>query len=247
LKKIAILSDIHGNIPALEKVVEDLQQRQVDAVFNLGDHLSGPLWPKETAQFLMRQDWIHIKGNHDRELSRQDAHLLGASDEYAFQFLDQTELDWLRQMPSCHVVNDEFLLFHGIPADDNIYFMETVANGRTRLATRDELTQRLGEVRRKVILSGHTHTPRIATLSGDRLLVNPGSVGLPAFDYDVPEPHVVENGSPHARYAVLTAENGNWRVEIIAVPYDFKQAAAQAAKNDRPDWAIGLLTGTMQK
>ena len=56
MQKIAILSDIHGNIPALEKVVDDINARRVDCVFNLGDHVSGPLWPKETIQYLMKQD-----------------------------------------------------------------------------------------------------------------------------------------------------------------------------------------------
>jgi len=57
MKKIAVLSDIHGNIAALEEVAADIETRQVDRVFNLGDHISVPLYPKETLQFLMKQDW----------------------------------------------------------------------------------------------------------------------------------------------------------------------------------------------
>jgi predicted phosphodiesterase len=83
MQKIAILSDIHGNILALEKVVADIETRQVDRVFNLGDHISGPLFPKETLQFLMKQDWVHILGNHDRQLMNQDPQH-GLSDKYAF-------------------------------------------------------------------------------------------------------------------------------------------------------------------
>ena len=54
MKTIAAISDIHGNILALEAVVRDIARRHVDTVVNLGDHLSGPLWPKETIQFLMQ-------------------------------------------------------------------------------------------------------------------------------------------------------------------------------------------------
>lgn len=66
--RIAILADIHGNLPALEAVADDLDRRGVDAVVNLGDSLSGPLLPRETAQFLMARDWLHLAGNHERQL-----------------------------------------------------------------------------------------------------------------------------------------------------------------------------------
>lgn len=64
--RIAVVSDIHGNLDALEAVMADLRGRAIDRVVNLGDSLAGPLLPKETAQFFMaRQDWIHLAGNHD--------------------------------------------------------------------------------------------------------------------------------------------------------------------------------------
>ena len=85
MKKIAIISDIHGNILALKAVVEDINRRNIDRVINLGDHISGPLWPKETIEYLMLQDWIQIKGNHDRQLLEQSPYEHGASDKYAYQ------------------------------------------------------------------------------------------------------------------------------------------------------------------
>lgn len=60
--RIALLSDIHGNLAALEAVAADIELRGVDQVANLGDSLSGPLLPLETARFLMAQDWIHLAG-----------------------------------------------------------------------------------------------------------------------------------------------------------------------------------------
>lgn len=62
--RIAIVSDIHGNLPALEAVAGDFARRGVDLVVNLGDSLSGPLLPLETARFLMAQDWRQLAGNH---------------------------------------------------------------------------------------------------------------------------------------------------------------------------------------
>ncbi|MCD4673470.1 MAG: metallophosphatase family protein [Anaerolineaceae bacterium] len=246
MQKVAIVSDIHGNIPALEQVAADIQRRQVDCVFNLGDHVSGPLWPKETIQYLMRQNWFHIRGNHDRQLVEQNPKLHGLTDRYAFQCLSAVELDWLRALPASLEPQDGLLVFHGAPASDKTYLLETVEHGRARLATPTEIMERLDGVRSPILICGHTHIPRVVEAPGEMLIINPGSVGLPAYDDEMPEYHVMETGSPHARYAILEHVEGRWAAELIAIPYEFQKAAEQSRKNNRPDWEIALLTGYMQ-
>lgn len=243
MQKMAILSDIHGNIPALEKVVEDIQARQVDCVVNLGDHVSGPLWPKETVQYLMKQDWVQIKGNHERQLTGENPKSHGRSDGYAFQRLDPTELNWLKSLPVSVEIENQFLLIHGAPGSDKTYLLETVERGKARLATREEIQERLDGAGSSVILCGHTHIPRVVEATKNILIVNPGSVGLPAYDDDFPEYHVMETGSPHARYAIMEYKNGYWHAEMIALIYDYQKAAEQARRNGRPDWEVGLRTG----
>ena len=245
MKKIAVVSDIHGNIVALESVVEDINSRQVDCVINLGDHVSGPLWPKETIQTLMKQDWIQIKGNHDRQLVMQNSAEHGLSDAYAFTQLSNIELDWLGALPASMEFQEKFLLCHGAPSCDTIYLLETVDHGRAMLATPKEIRGRIGKISPSIILCGHTHIPRVVKLPG-QLIVNPGSVGLQAYDDEIPEYHIIETGSPHARYAILEYQDGNWNVDLIAVRYDHQKAADQARKNNRPDWVIGLKTGRMK-
>lgn len=78
--KIALLSDIHGNLPALQAVVEHLRTQDVQHVLNLGDSLSGPLLPVETAQFLMQQNWPTLAGNHERQLLTLAPERMSASD-----------------------------------------------------------------------------------------------------------------------------------------------------------------------
>ena len=245
MQKIAIVSDIHGNILALEKVVADIEARQVDCVFNLGDHISGPLYPKETLDFLRKQDWVQLLGNHDRQLISQNPEQHGLSDRYAFSFLNDADLDWLRSLPASTRVTNQFFLFHGTPSRDTRYLLETVAHGRARLATQAEIAQRLDGAMAQIMLCGHTHIPRVVEMAHDILVVNPGSVGLPAYDDVTPAYHVMETGSPHARYAILAYKNGSWQVELISVGYDAQQAAQQARKNGRPDWEYALLTGFM--
>lgn len=247
MKKTAILSDIHGNIIALEKVVEDLERRQVDRVVNLGDHVSGPLWPQETIRFLKAQNWLQILGNHDRKLITQDQKDHGLSDSYAFQRFNKDDLDWLRSLPASLDIQKEFLLIHGTPSSDTTYLLETIERGRTRLATQDEIANRLGEKKFPIILCGHTHIPRVVELFSNTLIVNPGSVGLPAYEDDFPEYHVVETGSHFARYSILENIHGSWQVEMITLSYDYQKAAAQASKNGRHDWDIGLRTGYIKK
>ena len=70
--KIAFISDIHGNLPALEAVKKDILQRGVDQIVNLGDSLSGPLLPRETAQFIMAEGWYSLAGNHERQILAEE-------------------------------------------------------------------------------------------------------------------------------------------------------------------------------
>ncbi len=241
--RIAVISDIHGNLAALEAVAADLQTRQVDMVVNLGDHLSGPLWPLETARFLMKQDWLHIQGNHDRQLVEEDPPEHNLSDRYAFQFLGETELAWLRTMPATLQVQPGMFACHGTPSINHLYLLESIANGRTHLAAPEEILQRVGTLHDGILLCGHSHIPRVVQCQDPLLIVNPGSVGLQAYEDDFMGQHVSETGSPHAHYAVLDFHNGEWKVDQIALSYDYERAAQQASQNNRPDWAIALETG----
>ena len=243
MKKIAILSDIHGNLPALEAVVDDFKKKNIDEIINLGDNISGPLWPKETIRYLMKTDWIQIAGNHDRNLLTQDSDKLGASDKYAFHLLDKSEKDWLLELPDNFRTQEDLYLCHGTPSNNEVYLLETVETGRARLATIQEITNRITGIKSKIIICGHSHIQRIVELPGSILIINPGSVGLPAYFDEQPEYHIMESGSPHARYAILEFQDNINSIHLISVSYDYKCAVKQAIKNDRLDWAKGLETG----
>jgi hypothetical protein len=94
----------------------------------------------------------------------------------------------------------------------------------------------------QVLLCGHTHLPRVARVEGG-LLLNPGSVGLPAYDHDQPYRHHVENGSPHARWALLSQGAKGWQAELRQTAYDWEQAATRAEQAGRVDWADALRSG----
>lgn len=244
--RIALLSDIHGNLPALEAVVADIARRGVDRVVNLGDILSGPLLPRETAQYLMPRGWVTLAGNHERQLLDPSHPARGVSDDYAQAQLGRAEMDWLAALPGTLQLTDEVFLCHGTPDSDSAYFLETAVPGGMRVASAAEVAQRLGDQRSPVVACGHTHIPRCVRTRDGQLLVNPGSVGLPAYDDDHPCWHVAETGSPDARYAIIERHGGRWSAALHAVPYDHEPMARLAEHNGRPEWAIALRSGYMQ-
>ena len=241
MKRIAIISDIHGNIEALKAVVNDIEKRQITEVVNLGDHISGPLWPKETIQFLMQQDWIQIAGNHDRNLVNKKPEEMNLSDQYAIQFLNDIEKEWLRALPEM-LKQDGLYMFHATPEFNNIYLLEIVEKGIVRLASSTEIKRYLGDTDSQIILCGHSHIPRIIDYENS-LIVNAGSVGLQAYDDVTPEYHTIETGSHHARYVIIEYDNNKFNAEIVAVEYNYQKAVDQALKNNRLDWAKALKTG----
>jgi predicted phosphodiesterase len=240
---MAVISDIHGNIAALDAVLADIAARKVEQIVNLGDICSGGLFPRETADRLMPLGLPTIRGNHERQVLTLAPERMGLSDRHAAEQLRPDQRDWLAELPATLRLPDDVLLVHGTPDSDLAYFLETVAEDGLRPATAAEIEARAGTTGAAVILCGHTHVPRVAKRPDGRLVVNPGSVGLPAFDDDHPFPHVVETGSPHARYAVLSDEGDGWSAELLAIAYDWEQAARDAEANGRADWARALRTG----
>ena len=264
--RIAIVSDIHGNLPALEAVWAEIERTAATHVVNLGDIASGPLWPLETVRWLMARTaaqparWRTISGNHERQVLADDIARMGASDAYAARALDAPARAWLAALPATHWLADDVQLCHGTPADDLAYFMETVVAGcgvdgqrGVRAATAGELGERAAQAPRgdersglaaSLILCGHTHMPRVMALPGGPLVVNPGSVGLAAYDDVHPRPHVIENGSPDARWALVERDRRcAWQVQLRSTPYDWRSTVARADANARPDWAHALATG----
>ncbi|MFZ6658508.1 metallophosphoesterase family protein [Undibacterium sp. TJN19] len=237
--RIAVISDIHGNLAALEAVAVDLRLRGVDQVVNLGDSLSGPLLPKETADFLMAQPgWLHLAGNHERQILELNERS-GAGDVYAHQQTTAEQKNWMAGLKPALRFNDEVLLCHGTPTSDTTTLLQVA----DRNATAQEIENRLGQVSASVIACGHSHVARSVRTTAGQLIVNPGSVGHPAYAYDFPYPHVIESGSPDARYVIIEKRQHGWTACLINVPYDYQPMAELAALRGRDDWVRALQSG----
>jgi len=130
-----LLSDVHGNLAALDAVLEDIRLHSVDLIVNLGDILSGALCPSETADRLMPLGLPTIRGSHERQVLADDLERVGQSDRWALDHLRPDQLDSIASLPSTLSVGEDVLLVHGTPEDDLTYLLETVTHadaGRRR-------------------------------------------------------------------------------------------------------------------
>lgn len=198
--RVGILSDIHGNLPALEAVLEDMPA--VDSLVCAGDVVGYNPWPAACVDRVKKIADAVVQGNHDRMVHTPHVYsnpLARAGLEFAKRHLSEEQLRWLEQLPrKSTVVEDQFLLVHDHPTIQDRYVFPPEF---------ETLTKYL-EDRRGLIL-GHTHVQHAATIGG-KLLINPGSVGQPRDD------------DPRAAYAVLdtddqTVELGRTRYDVDAV------------------------------
>lgn len=233
--RIAVISDVHGNLHALDAVLEDIARQNVDATVALGDFLSGPSDPLGVADRFIQINVPSVRGNHDRYITdgrQNDWHI----DALVRSMLMPAQAAWLATVPATLVVADDVLLCHGTPADDNGSFMdfvvETPSGPISAMRSREHIEAAAAGCDHAVILCGHTHVPRSVRLADGRLVVNPGSVGLP-----------FEIGSPDARYGIVEKGTAGWNTELRAVAYDHQAAARQALDRGYPKWADALTWG----
>ncbi|MER8368318.1 metallophosphatase family protein [Mesorhizobium sp. M0902] len=245
--RIAVLADIHGNVLALEAVLDDLRRRGgADLIVNLGDCVSGPLWPRETMERLEALDLPTVRGNHDRRVARDTGdETMWPSDRYAHERLTEAQREALFALPVTLEVAPGILAFHARPDHDEKYLTDAIVDGRLVRAPLAAIERRLGAIDPacRIMLCGHSHRSELVRIPGGPVIFNPGSIGCPAYDDSTPPAHVSEQGSPHARYGILDLHPD--RFEAIAVDYDHEAAARQAEQAARPEWAHALRTGFM--
>lgn len=229
--RIAVVSDVHGNLEALDAVLDDIARQGVEATVALGDFLSGPSDPVGVADRLIELKLPSVRGNHDRYITdgrEKDWHI----DALVRSLLDEPQHQWLAAVPATLLLEGDVFLCHGTPRDDNTSFMDTMVGTIPTMHPRDYIEAEAAGFDHEVLLCGHTHVPRSLRLGDGRLVVNPGSVGLP-----------MEIGSPDARYAIIERRRAGWNTELRAVAYDHAAAARQALDKGYPAWAEALTWG----
>lgn len=214
--RLAVLSDIHGNLVGLDACVADLAaQGGADAIVAAGDLcLDGPK-PRKVLQRLEQLGVQCVRGNTDRYLADpgdeafetlEDAQLAWTRND-----LGEKWLAWLRALPFALRVGDEdneLLVVHANPRSDDEHIWPDADDAT--------LERMLDGENANAIAFGHLHLPYVRMWRG-KLLVNVASAGLP------------KDGDPRACYAILTERDGGWQVKHRRVPFDVKKVATQLA------------------
>lgn len=241
--RIAVLSDIHGNSWALRAVLKDIDKKNPDLIINLGDSLYGPLDPKETFKLIKSFNILSISGNEDRIIlenidNPQRKHTLN----YVISELNDEAFSWLDSLSNTKILECGAIMFHGTPNSDTTYLIEQLFEKYIGIKESDQIEMLLKGVDQKIIFCGHSHIPRFIR-TPSRYVINSGSVGLPAYDDDLPIFHKIENFHNNAQYSIAELIGDEISVEQISIPYDYSKAVKCALKNNRPDWAKWINTG----
>jgi len=248
MKTYAVISDIHGNSLALNAVLEDIQSKKVNAIINLGDHVFGPLEPQKTANLIFEQEMTCISGNKDRDiLENLDQSTQDKTLEQVKKNLDKRSIDWLKSLPSTQSIDNLIFACHGTPESDNAYLLEEVTESGVFVYKDEELIAKTAHIKEQIILCGHSHVNRVIWLSNVKIILNPGSVGLPAYLGNDKVRFAMESMTPNAKYALIYTDKNSINIAQINCSYDWNTASATARKNGREDWAQGLLYGRMPK
>ena len=227
--KIAVISDIHGNMEAIEAVMDDISKKSCNKIFILGDYaMAGPEPSDAVEYFMKRKDnpvFKMIQGNTDLMIAtytdelyeglKEKAPIMAEALKNDVEILNPVEKDFLKNLPiQLEVVEGgvKFLLVHGSPRKNNEDILPDTSL--------QEVERMLLNVKADVILCGHTHIPCGFQTSTRQTVVNVGSIGRPF----TPE--------PKACYLIITVENGQCVFEHQFVEYDKERASRKMKKRE---------------
>ena len=241
--RILLIADIHSNWPALRAI-----QESFDACLFLGDLVDYGPDPVPCIDWVRQNAELSVRGNHDHAVAQRIMpkgnsgfrKLAVATRPLHWDLIDPLRTKFLARLPiTARIQLDgfKFQLLHATPRDPlDEYLGADVAAWEARL----------GDVDADFVCVGHTHIPYEIEV-GQIRVVNPGSVGRPAYDDVQPMHHRVEMGSPDARYAIVERCGAAWTVSLLAVPYPHVAMAELARQRGRAEWAHALQTGFMPR
>ena len=247
MKRLALISDIHANLPALRAVLADIDDRaNVDAVYHLGDLTGYAPWPNEVVSLLRDRAIAGISGNYDSTVATDYKHCGCRADTPHDEELSHISFEWTRShvtpetkkylgtLPfrldirpfGGHVSGPTITLVHGNQTLNTVYVTEDRSD-----AFLEKMAKDLGSRPQDVVCFGHTHKPWQRVVEGVQF-VNTGSVGRP------------KDGDPRAGYVLLTTEGSGVRVEFVRVAYDVDEAARAIRESELPaEFADFLRSG----
>jgi putative phosphoesterase len=229
VNRVAIFSDIHANLPALEAVLADMDQRGLTDRYCLGDLVGYVTFPNEVIETIRERQIPCIMGNYDLGVGNSSDDCGCAYKDPQSEALGKLSIAWsnehtteenkayLRQLPAripLQLGDLKVMLVHGSPRRINEYLYEDRPDA--------SFERLLDMVESDALVCGHTHIPYYKVLPSGRHVINEGSVGKP------------KDGDPRACYVVLEAERGQLKAELVRIPYDVERAAKAIEASQMP-------------
>lgn len=224
--KAAVLSDIHGNHIALKACIEEIERRKIEKLIFLGDYVGELAYPQKTMalirELMQRFECYFIRGNKedywmDRERGSSVVWKDGDSTTgallYTYSNLTKKDFSFFKSLS--HVMR---ISFEGLPTIA-AYHGSHDSNDHKMPLKNDNLHILFEDAGETIILCGHTHI-RNKIVQGNRVLLNPGSVGVP----------LKSNGS--SQFLILSGERGYWDYEFVDLAYDVERAIAELREED---------------
>lgn len=229
--RLALISDIHANLVALDAVLRDIDRAGVDLIACLGDMVDVGPRPGATVERLRARCDVLLRGNHDPLDESPQNPFLADLEAWTHDQLDPSVRGWLRALPAEAVIELEgasVWCVHGSPVSATGSVLDTTP--------RDLLRSWMAERAHDVLACGHTHVQLCRRVDAT-LIVNAGSVGMPFLEaYDGSGPPVV---LPWAEYAMVTSVAGMVSVELRRVSYDRAELRRSVLESGMPhgeDW-----------
>ena len=232
--KIALISDTHGNLPALEVALNDIRDEGADQIVFLGDAATMGPHPRATLDLLRALNCVCIMGNHDAALldlaqatDLQIGPTLQSTLEWGHALLAESHFDFLRSFVPTYEMDlgtIRLLCFHGSPRSNIDMILSTTSEPRM-----DEF---FADFPADLLAGGHTHI-QMARQRGNKIVVNPGSVGsafVEAFMYGNIAPTLL----PWAEYAIIRVEKGGWSADLRRVPFDTESVIQDVIARGNP-------------
>ncbi|WP_027624145.1 metallophosphoesterase family protein [Clostridium lundense] len=223
--KIAVISDIHGNIIALKNAIEDIERRKVDLIINLGDFVGYGPYPNEVIDYIREKKIISVKGNYDASVVQnkfvyiRDTEINKFSLPYAVSMLREDNREYLNNLPKTLTMEFEgknITFVHGSTRSINEYLKEDSK----------EVEEVMQEFKGDILVCAHTHIPYLKKYD-NKIIINEGSIGKPKI------------GRPNSTYVLLNIEeNKDIEVEFIEIAYNYEAIIVEMKKKGFPEKLI---------
>ena len=235
--RIALISDIHANLPALQAVLEHVDGGKINAIYHLGDLVGYAPWPNEAVALIRERGISGVGGNYDSTVATDHENCGCRYEDPRQEELSHVSYEWTREHCSArtkaflatlpfrldlrplggHASGSKIVLVHGSPTLNTLYWTEDRDDDFCR-----QMADRAGVGEGDLMAFGHTHKPWHRVIDGIHF-VNTGSVGRP------------KDGDWRAGYVILEVSGGSFAVSFERVEYDLESAMNGIRASELPN------------